>query len=134
MAITIGKIRSNTLLHGLNSRQGQQTNWRDSRSTPESDTIQSMPPRWQRNPPVQDDDLGIEFADIGRSGYGSGILSLVFEQDIMLVQITEEKVIGEVGDHLEPLEEMDTRVKNADIDYSAIPQSRLTFSSEKTQT
>jgi len=97
-AITIGKIWSNTLLRGLNSREGQRANWRDSRSTPESDTIQSIVRWWQRNPPVRDD-LGMELADMGRSGNGSAISSLVFEQDTTSVQITEEKANGEVGDH-----------------------------------
>ncbi|KAF9519626.1 hypothetical protein BS47DRAFT_1336711 [Hydnum rufescens UP504] len=100
MAILIGKIWSNTLLHGLNSRQAQRANWRNSRSIPESETMQSVPGWWRRNPHVRDDDLGMELADMGRSGDGSAISSLMCEQDITSVQITEvEKAIGEVGDH-----------------------------------
>jgi hypothetical protein len=53
----------------------------------------------------------------------------------MSVQITEvEKAIGEVEEYCESLEEPDTSMKNVDVDYSAIPQSQLMFSSEKTQT
>ncbi|KAF9514204.1 hypothetical protein BS47DRAFT_1485191 [Hydnum rufescens UP504] len=90
IAIIIGKVWSNTLLHGLNSRQAL-------RHAPPIATILDhgieFAPQWRQTNSSTDDSFTMELTEMGilgpdRLGHESGVPSL--EQDISSVRVSED--------------------------------------------
>ncbi|KAF9519472.1 hypothetical protein BS47DRAFT_1379267 [Hydnum rufescens UP504] len=66
MAIIVGKIWSNTLMHGLNSRRGLRAIFYAPQTSTDLETIEFAQRRQRRNSPVGDHEVSMEFADYGR--------------------------------------------------------------------
>ncbi|KAF9519477.1 hypothetical protein BS47DRAFT_1151013 [Hydnum rufescens UP504] len=124
MAIIVGKIWSNTLMHGLNSRRGLRAIFYAPQTSTDLETIEFAQRRQRRNSPVRDHEVSMEFADMGGSGGGSVISTVGLEQDLSSMRVSPDgEDDGEVEDGRESFAWQDMRMRNVMLTFCHPPDA-----------